>query len=152
MQAGPAAAGVRTMPAPGRAGPSWGAGPTGRPPTIAGFSEPRVPAVSSVPSTPPAAVAAGDPAVGATPLPELEAELAQLFVDALNLETPAAEIDPTAPLFGDGLGLDSIDILEVALEISQRYGFQLRSDDENNQQIFRNLRSLAAHVQRQRTK
>jgi acyl carrier protein len=81
----------------------------------------------------------------------LEAELAQLFVSALNLETAAADIDPEAPLFGDGLGLDSIDILEVALEISQRYGFQLRSDDENNQQIFRNLRSLAAHVAAHRT-
>jgi acyl carrier protein len=82
----------------------------------------------------------------------LEAELAQLFVSALNLETAAADIDPEAPLFGEGLGLDSIDILEVALEISQRYGFQLRSDDENNQQIFRNLRSLAAHVAAHRTK
>lgn len=82
----------------------------------------------------------------------LEAELAQLFVDALNLETPAAQIDPQAPLFGDGLGLDSIDILEVALEISQRYGFQLRSDDEHNQQIFRNLRSLAAHIAQHRTR
>jgi acyl carrier protein len=83
----------------------------------------------------------------------LERELAALFVEALNLETPAEQIDPEAPLFGsDGLGLDSIDILEVALEVSQRYGFQLRSDDENNQKIFRNLRSLAAHVAQQRTK
>ena len=82
----------------------------------------------------------------------LEQELAQLFVEALNLETTAQAIDPLAPLFGDGLGLDSIDILEVALEISQRYGFQLRSDDENNERIFRNLRSLAAHVGAQRTK
>ncbi|MBK9136210.1 MAG: acyl carrier protein [Betaproteobacteria bacterium] len=82
----------------------------------------------------------------------LERELAQLFVDALNLETSAEAIDPAAPLFGDGLGLDSIDILEVALEISQRYGFQLRSDDENNQRIFQNLRSLAAHVAQHRTK
>ena len=86
------------------------------------------------------------------PAAALERELAQLFVDALNLETSAAAIDPEAPLFGDGLGLDSIDILEVALEISQRYGFQLRSDDENNQRIFQNLRSLAAHVAQQRTK
>ena len=62
-------------------------------------------------------------------LPALERELAELFVQALNLETPAAEIDPAASLFGDGLGLDSIDILEVALEVSHRYGFQLRSDD-----------------------
>ncbi len=81
----------------------------------------------------------------------LESELAALFVQALNLEVAAGEIDPTAPLFGDGLGLDSIDILEVALEVSQRYGFQLRSDDENNQKIFRNLRSLAAHVAQHRT-
>jgi acyl carrier protein len=84
--------------------------------------------------------------------PALEQELADLFVKALNLEMASTDIDPTAPLFGDqGLGLDSIDILEVALEISHRYGFQLRSDDENNQQIFRNLRSLAAHVAAQRT-
>lgn len=82
----------------------------------------------------------------------LERELAALFVQALNLETPAEQIDPTASLFGDGLGLDSIDILEVALEVSQRYGFQLRSDDENNQKIFANLRSLAAHVAQNRTK
>lgn len=81
----------------------------------------------------------------------LERELAALFVEALNLEMAAEDIDPTAPLFGDGLGLDSIDILEVALEVSHRYGFQLRSDDENNQKIFQNLRSLAAHVAQHRT-
>ncbi len=80
----------------------------------------------------------------------LELEMAQLFVTSLNLEMAAADIDPEAPLFGEGLGLDSIDVLEVALEISHRYGFQLRSDDENNQQIFRNLRSLTAHVAQHR--
>lgn len=85
-------------------------------------------------------------------LPTLERELAALFVQALNLEAAAADIDPETSLFGDGLGLDSIDILEVALEVSQRYGFQLRSDDENNHDIFRNLRSLAAHVAQHRTK
>lgn len=83
----------------------------------------------------------------------LEAELAALLVDSLNLEMVAAEIDPGAQLYGgDGLGLDSIDILELALEVSQRYGFQLRSDDENNHQIFKSLRSLAAHVAQHRTK
>ena len=82
----------------------------------------------------------------------LERELAALFVQALNLDTPADSIDPTAPLYGDGLGLDSIDILEVALEVSHRYGFQLRSDDENNLKIFASLRSLAQHVAGQRTK
>jgi acyl carrier protein len=81
----------------------------------------------------------------------LERELAALFVQALNLEMAPEAIDVEAPLFGDGLGLDSIDILEVALEISHKYGFQLRSDDENNQQIFRSLRSLAAHVAAHRT-
>ncbi len=84
-------------------------------------------------------------------LPALERDLAALFVQALSLEVAAADIDPAASLFGDGLGLDSIDILEVALEVSQRYGFQLRSDDENNQKIFQNLRSLAAHVAQHRT-
>lgn len=100
----------------------------------------------SLPQTAPAA-----PAGAPQDLPSLERELAALFVQALNLETPAAEIDVTAPLFGDGLGLDSIDILEVALEVSHRYGFQLRSDDENNEQIFQSLRSLAAHVAQHRT-
>ena len=90
----------------------------------------------------------------AAPAPDLQAlesELAGLFVTALNLEMAPADIDATAPLFGDGLGLDSIDILEVALEVSHRYGFQLRSDDENNQKIFQNLRSLAAHIAQHRT-
>ena len=90
---------------------------------------------------------AGDP----KDLSVLERELAELFVQALNLDTPAADIDPAAPLYGDGLGLDSIDILEVALEVSHRYGFQLRSDDENNKAIFQSLRSLAAHVAQHRT-
>jgi acyl carrier protein len=76
----------------------------------------------------------------------LEAELARLLVEALNLEVTPESIDPTAQLYGDGLGLDSIDILELALEVSRRYGFQLRSDDENNHLIFQSLRSLAAHV------
>lgn len=85
-------------------------------------------------------------------LSTLERELAALFVSALNLETPAESIDPAAPLYGEGLGLDSIDILEVALEVSQRYGFQLRSDDADNEKIFASLRSLAAHVAKHRTK
>ena len=80
----------------------------------------------------------------------LENELALLLVESLNLEIAASEIAPTAPLYGEGLGLDSIDILEVALEVSRKYGFQLRSDDERNQQIFQSLRSLAAHVAQNR--
>ncbi|OYV01878.1 MAG: acyl carrier protein [Burkholderiales bacterium PBB5] len=81
----------------------------------------------------------------------LERELAVVLVEALNLDVAPDSVDPAAQLYGDGLGLDSIDILELALEVSRRYGFQLRSDDENNQQIFQSLRSLAAHVALHRT-
>ena len=88
---------------------------------------------------------------GANEQSPLENELAVLLVEALNLEVAAADIAPEAPLYGEGLGLDSIDILEVALEVSRRYGFQLRSDDERNQQIISSLRSLAAHVAQNRT-
>ena len=82
---------------------------------------------------------------------EQEAELAGLIVRTLNLDMAASEIDPQAPLFGDGLGLDSIDVLEIALAISQNYGVQLRSDDEQNAAIFRSLRSLNQHIQGRRT-
>lgn len=79
-------------------------------------------------------------------------EVAELIVSALNLEMEPGEIDAEAPLFGEGLGLDSIDILELALVISKRYGFQLKSDNEDNKRIFASLRSLAAHIAAQRTK
>jgi acyl carrier protein len=82
-----------------------------------------------------------------------ELELARLVVATLNIEdTRPEEIDPEAPLYGDGLGLDSIDILEMSLAISKAYGVQLRSDDPDNERIFRSLRSLAAHVQARRAK
>jgi len=81
-----------------------------------------------------------------------ETELAQLIVESLNLETAASEIDPEAPLFNAGLGLDSIDALELAVEVSRRYGFQLRSDDPDNTRIFASLRSLAAHVDASRSR
>ena len=79
-----------------------------------------------------------------------EAEIAKLIVEALNLEVAPEEIDPEAPLFGEGLGLDSIDALEIALAISKRYGFQLRSDDERNHRIFASLRALSAHIEKSR--
>ena len=79
-------------------------------------------------------------------------EVAELIVDALNLEVAPGEIEPDAPLFGEGLGLDSIDVLEIALVISKRYGFQLRSDNEDNVRIFSSLRTLAAHIAAQRGK
>ena len=85
-------------------------------------------------------------------LTEQERELAQLIVEALNLEITADDIEPAAPLYREGLGLDSIDILEIALTISKTYGFQLQSDDADNVRIFSSLRSLNEHVQRSRTK
>jgi len=81
-----------------------------------------------------------------------ERELAELIVVALNLEAPAEDIDPSAPLYREGLGLDSIDILEIALTISKQYGMQLRSDDSDNVAIFSSLRSLNEYVQQHRTK
>jgi acyl carrier protein len=78
-------------------------------------------------------------------------EIGALIVQTLGLDVAAADIDPDAPLYGDGLGLDSIDILEVALVISKKYGVQLRADDADNQRIFSSLRQLAAHVAGLRT-
>jgi acyl carrier protein len=77
---------------------------------------------------------------------EFEQEIAQLLVSSLNLGIDPAGIDPEAPLFREGLGLDSIDMLEIALAISQHYGIQLRSDDPENATIFASLRSLAKVV------
>ena len=72
-----------------------------------------------------------------------------MLVEVLHLEVPASDIDPEAPLYGDqGLGLDSIDILEIALAISKAYGIRLKSDDENNTRIFSSLRSLNEHVRK----
>lgn len=79
--------------------------------------------------------------------------MAQLIVEELNLEdVDPAEIDPEAPLFREGLGLDSIDALELAMAISQRYGFQLRSDDEENTRTFASLRNLSRHIEANRTR
>jgi acyl carrier protein len=82
----------------------------------------------------------------------LETEIARLVVEAVNLETPAAAIDPEAPLYGEGLGLDSIDMLEIALAIGKQYGVELRADDEANRDIFASLRRLARHVAEHRKK
>jgi len=89
------------------------------------------------------------------PAPEeldaLQLEVAGLIVEALNLDVAPDTIAADAPLFGEGLGLDSIDVLEVALVVSKRYGFQLRADNEDNVRIFRSLRSLTEHIATQRT-
>lgn len=82
---------------------------------------------------------------------ELQQEVAGLIVSALNLDVIPTEIDPDAPLYGDGLGLDSIDILEVALVVSKRFGFQLRSDNADNVKVFSSLTSLTQHIAANRT-
>lgn len=86
-------------------------------------------------------------------LSALELEVAHVIVEALNLEDVRAEdIDPEQPLFRDGLGLDSIDALEIALALSLKYGIQIRSDDKENTEIFSSLRSLSHHVEENRIK
>lgn len=81
-----------------------------------------------------------------------ERAVADLLVSALQLEVAADAIDPAMRLFGEGLGLDSIDALELALAITRAYGFELRSDDERNHQIFASLRSLTSHIEAHRTR
>lgn len=89
-----------------------------------------------------------------TPIEEaaLQLEIAELMVHALNLDVSAAEIQPDEPLYGNGLGLDSIDILEVALVVSKRYGLQLKADSEDNHRIFGSLRSLTEYVAAHKTR
>lgn len=82
----------------------------------------------------------------------LEREIARLIVQGLNLPDAPETIDPEAPLYGEGLGLDSIDILEIALIVSKQYGVVLRADDQENERIFRSLRHFAHYVAAHRTK
>lgn len=82
----------------------------------------------------------------------LEGEIANLIVQTLNLTINPSEIDPVAPLFGEGLGLDSIDALELALVTYQNYGYKLRSDDPENTKIFSSLRTLCEAIENNRTK
>jgi len=80
----------------------------------------------------------------------LLSDVARLVVETVNLDVDPSEIDPDQPIFREGLGLDSIDALEIALAISQCYGFQLRSDDNNNTKIFASLRALSEHIKKNR--
>lgn len=82
---------------------------------------------------------------------DFQREIAELLIECLNLEVTADQITPDAPLYDKGLGLDSIDVLEVALVVSKRYGLQLRADSTDNQHIFGSLRSLADYIATQRT-
>ena len=83
----------------------------------------------------------------------LEHEIKELIISSLSLEDISPDdIDTGAPLFVEGLGLDSIDALELALAISKTYGFQLRSDDKENRRVFASLRALSAHIAQCRTR
>jgi acyl carrier protein len=83
---------------------------------------------------------------------DLTGEVAALIVEALNLDVAASSIDPDKPLYGEGLGLDSIDILEIALVVSKHYGVQLRADAEENGEIFGSLRRLVQYIGAHRTR
>jgi acyl carrier protein len=83
---------------------------------------------------------------------ELESEVAQLIVSALNLEVAPESIQAESDLYGDGLGLDSIDILEIALVVSKQYGIQVKTEGDDNFRVFKSLRSLSAYIAEKRTK
>jgi acyl carrier protein len=83
---------------------------------------------------------------------QLETEVIQLLISTLNLEVKPEEVTAFTPLYADGLGLDSIDILEIALAVSKRYGFQMRSDDPRNADNFASIRALAQYIAQERTK
>ncbi len=91
---------------------------------------------------------ASSPQAGLSTEGDLERDLAKLIVDSLRLEVLPVDIDPEAALFGDGLGLDSIDMLEIALAVSKRYGVELRSE---NRSALASLRALTAHIAQYRT-
>lgn len=83
---------------------------------------------------------------------ELEREVARLMVSALNLEVVPESIEADSDLYADGLGLDSIDILEIALVVSKQYGIQMKTEGDDNFSIFKSLRSLSAYIAEKRTK
>lgn len=93
-----------------------------------------------------------NPSSSAAPHAELEREVAQLIVSALNLELAPESIEADSDLYGDGLGLDSIDILEIALVVSKQYGIQVKTEGEDNFSIFKSIRSLSAYIAEKRTK
>lgn len=82
---------------------------------------------------------------------DIEREIKELIVEALMLDDVSPEdIDSSAPLFVEGLGLDSIDALELAMAIDKRFGVRIRADDEANKSIFANVKNLAAYVAQNR--
>ncbi len=83
-------------------------------------------------------------------LTSMQLEVAAFIVDTLFLEIVPTDIELDGALFYDGLGLDSIDALELALEISKNYGFEMSAEDEDNENIFASLRNLAEHIEKNR--
>lgn len=83
---------------------------------------------------------------------EFREEIAKEIVEALNLGMAPSDIAPDAPLYGDGLGLDSIDILEIALVVSKKFGLQIKADNPDNASIFKSLNSLCEYIATNRTK
>jgi acyl carrier protein len=87
------------------------------------------------------------------PKENLEKEVAQMIIDCLGLEEiTAEEIDPEEPLFNEGLGLDSIDALELSVSVSKAYGIELRNNEANNKEIFSSLRSLTHYIEQNTNK
>jgi acyl carrier protein len=87
------------------------------------------------------------------PQEELEKEVAQLIIDCLSLEDiTAEEINPDEALFNEGLGLDSIDALELSVSLSKNYSIELRNNDANNKEIFSSLRSLTSYIAQNKPK
>jgi acyl carrier protein len=123
----------------------------GRAAASAAQASDRMPRIMSDPKTPSQADSAGAASGSAQDAP-LVGELRELIVSSLNLQDVPGDVSAETELYGGGLGLDSIDILEVALVVSKRYGLQLRANDGNNVEIFRSLGSLAAYVAVHRTK
>lgn len=93
-----------------------------------------------------------NPSSAAETQAELEREVARLMVSALNLEVEPESIEADSDLYGDGLGLDSIDILEIALVVSKQYGIQMKTEGDDNFHIFKSLRTLSAYIADKRTK
>ena len=83
---------------------------------------------------------------------EAELEVAHLITEAVNLDVEPSTIDPEQPLYREGLGLDSIDLLEISLVVSKKYGFQIRSGDPENIKTFSSLRALTQTIEARRTK
>jgi acyl carrier protein len=81
----------------------------------------------------------------------LMGEIAELLVEGLNLGVQPGAIDPDGAIFGEGLGLDSIDALEIALLVQRKYGVSITQGEEQNKQIFRSLRSLTEFVAKNRS-